>query len=210
MQRRIREALENRTGSYILPFFWQHGETEEVLRDYMRAIYEANIREVCVECRPHPDFCGPKWWQDLDIILDEARTRGMRVWILDDDHFPTGHSNGAMENAEPRLCKQYLAFRSSEAAGPFRGGTVDVDTLLHPAPGPFAPPKPTGITGEALPERSFDDDVLLGLCACRMRCDRLDGETIDLTPLAAEAGWKEFPWDVPDGQLYTAVFLAAR
>ena len=96
----INELLNNHQGNYIFPFFWQHGEDEETLREYMQAIYEAGIRSVCVECRPHPDFCGPKWWQDMDVILDEARRRGMNVYILDDDHFPTGHANGSIENAD--------------------------------------------------------------------------------------------------------------
>ena len=59
--KKINELLNNQVGSYIFPFFWQHGEDEATLRDYMRAIEEANIRSVCVECRPHPDFCGSKW-----------------------------------------------------------------------------------------------------------------------------------------------------
>ena len=210
MQKRLKEALENRPGSYILPFFWQHGETEEVLRDYMRAIYEANIREVCVECRPHPDFCGPKWWQDLDIILDEARTRGMRVWILDDDHFPTGHANGAMTDADPKLCKQYLAFKSSEIAGPVTGGLVDVDRLLHPAPSPFSAPKPTGLFGQTMPERHFDDDVLIGLYAIRMQGAVLSDEIIDLTAEAEASGWTSFAWDVPDGHWKLAALCLTR
>ena len=28
------------------------------------------------------------------IILDEAEKRGMKVWILDDKHFPTGFAAG--------------------------------------------------------------------------------------------------------------------
>ena len=53
-----------------------------MLREYMKVIYDSNIRAVCVESRPHPDFMGAAWWHDMDIILDEARTRGMKVWIL--------------------------------------------------------------------------------------------------------------------------------
>lgn len=68
--KRINELLSGKGENYILPFFWQHGEDEATLRDYMRAIDEANIHAVCVECRPHPDFCGPKWWEDMDVILD--------------------------------------------------------------------------------------------------------------------------------------------
>ena len=35
MSTRIYEALNGKQGNYILPFFWQHGEDEETLREYM-------------------------------------------------------------------------------------------------------------------------------------------------------------------------------
>ena len=82
MKQTIQNLLQDRGGNYILPFFWQHGETEEVLREYMGAIYDCGIGAVCVEARPHPDYVGPQWWHDMDIILDEARKREMKVWIF--------------------------------------------------------------------------------------------------------------------------------
>ena len=84
MNSTVRKLMQGNADNHMLPFFWQHGEDETTLREYMKAIYEANCRAVCVESRPHPDFAGPKWWQDMDIILDEARKRDMKVWILDD------------------------------------------------------------------------------------------------------------------------------
>lgn len=93
---------------HIFPFLWLHGEPEQVLREYMEAIYNANIRGVCVESRPHPDFCGPQWWHDLGIIVDEARNRQMKVWILDDSHFPTGYANGALKGRGVALRRQFL------------------------------------------------------------------------------------------------------
>lgn len=98
--------MENAVEKYVFPFFWQHGEDEKTLRHYMQIIDEANCHAVCVESRPHPDFCGPKWWKDMDIILDEAKKRGMKVWILDDSHFPTGFANGAAEKAPDELRRQ--------------------------------------------------------------------------------------------------------
>lgn len=205
MQKRIQQVLEGKAGSYILPFFWQHGEDEATLRDYMRAIDEANIHEVCVECRPHPDFCGPKWWTDLDIIMEEARSRGMRVWVLDDDHFPTGHCNGAIENAEPELCKQYLNFAATEVAGPMPGAVVDVHAMLHPAPSPFMAP-PRGPMGSQKPDRQFDDDRMLGVYAYRMRGKQL-GECIDLSQYL---GQDRFHWDVPEGHWRIFVVYLTR
>ena len=94
-------VLTGRNGNYIFPFFWIRGEKEDTIREYMKVIDESNIKAVCIESRPHPDFCGPGWWHDMDIIIEEAKKRNMKVWILDDSHFPTGFANGALSPAEP-------------------------------------------------------------------------------------------------------------
>ena len=67
----------------------------------MDRIRACGIKAVCIEARPHPDFAGAGWWHDLDIVMDEARTHGMRVWVLDDAHFPTGFANGAIRDRFP-------------------------------------------------------------------------------------------------------------
>lgn len=120
MSTRIYEALNGKQGNYILPFFWQHGEDEETLREYMGVIQDMGIRAVCLESRPHPDFAGPKWWEDMDVILSEARQRNMKVWILDDCHFPTGYANGAMADAKEDLQKWTVYHLMVDLAGPGR------------------------------------------------------------------------------------------
>ena len=108
MQSAVEEICQGMEGNYLLPFFWQHGSEEQVLRTLMEKIYEANIREVCLESRPHPDFCGPGWWRDLDIILDEAQKRNMRVWVLDDRQFPTGFAGGLIAKKYPQHRRRLL------------------------------------------------------------------------------------------------------
>lgn len=49
---------------------------------------------------PYEHFCEDAWWKMMDIILAEAEKRGMRVWILDDKHFPTGYANGILEHED--------------------------------------------------------------------------------------------------------------
>ena len=107
----IQTLLAGHAGRHTLPFLWLHGEEEPVLREMMAAIDGAGCKAVCVESRPHPDFCGPQWWADMDVILDEARARGMRVWILDDSHFPTGFANGAVRTAPEAHCRQSIFCR---------------------------------------------------------------------------------------------------
>ncbi len=147
VKKRLEAILSGVLEPNILPFFWLHGEDEGTLRTYMAAIYEANIRSVCLESRPHPDFLGPGWWRDLDILLDEARRRGMKVWLLDDSHFPTGYAAGALERAEPELCRQFL--------------TRTVIPTGAPIPAHPAPWEPGRYEDADAPRRIFQDDRII-------------------------------------------------
>lgn len=114
----VEKLLKNENDDYILPFFWQRNEAEEIIREYMSQIYKCGIRQVCLESRPHPDFCGPKWWYDLDIVFDEADKLGMRVWVLDDCACPTGSANGKGKLMPERLKKTFLHLKEFDIAGP--------------------------------------------------------------------------------------------
>ncbi len=174
--RRLNQVLEGKEGNYILPFFWQHGEDEAVLRDYMQAIKKSNIDEVCVESRPHPDFCGLKWWEDMDVILDEAEKLDMKVWILDDSHFPTGYANGALKDAPPELHHQYMTYRNLEISGPVSKAQFILKEYMmaEPLP-PWIPQAP-----EEKP-CNHDDDELVTILACKIEEDEKLGQIIDLT-----------------------------
>lgn len=190
----VSDLLNNKGGNYIFPFFWQHGETEDVLREYMKVIHDCGIGAVCVEARPHPDFAGPGWWHDLDIIMDEARNRQMKVWILDDAHFPTGYANGKMKDKDDCLCKQYIAHNCVDVYGPVPEASLDVESLAHYKPTIREFPHP--IFSEQNP-RKFDDDELVAVVASRLiEGDTISAQTLDLTDQVKD-GWLE--WDVPDG-----------
>ena len=93
----LQALLQGKCTSHILPFLWMKGEDNETIGKELDKIEKCGIREVCLESRPHPDFCGPKWWENLDFICAEAEKRGLRLWILDDKKFPTGYANGGFE-----------------------------------------------------------------------------------------------------------------
>ena len=202
MNRTIQALLESREDNHVLPFFWQHGEDEATLREMMGAIHGAGCRAVCVESRPHPDFCGPKWWQDMDVILDEARTRGMQVWILDDSHFPTGYANGALQGRPDVLCRQsvFLNVRAlSPTAGPVR---IDLaaESLLKP------PAKQPSNMMEArffslAPARTFSDDRVLRVSL------RQAGLDTDLTGCLSGS---VLAFDKPAGKAELRVLVASR
>lgn len=126
---RLSEVLEHRTGSYLLPFFWMKGEGREAVRRELDAVEACGVKEICLESRPHPDFCGPGWWESLDFIFEEVKRRGMRVWILDDRKFPTGYANGGFER-RPELAKWYLKERHVDVLGPCRENAVLAEPFL--------------------------------------------------------------------------------
>ena len=126
MSKSILEALQGKNDNYILPFLWMRGEEEAVIREEIEKIDECGIKAVCLESRPHPDFAGPLWWRDFDIVLDEAKKRNMKIWILDDAHFPTGMANGLIPKKYPERAKQYLSVKTFDIVGPVFRGTLDI------------------------------------------------------------------------------------
>lgn len=92
---------------YLLPFLHLHGEPLEEIDVQLDAMLRSGIRQVCVESRPHPEFCKAGWWRDVGHILERAEQTGMKVWILDDFHFPSGHAAFYIKN-HPELRRKLL------------------------------------------------------------------------------------------------------
>lgn len=207
MNKKVEQLLKKQGANYIFPFFWQHGEEEDVLRTYMKVIDQSNIKAVCVESRPHPDFCGDKWWKDMDVILDEARKRNMKVWILDDSHFPTGFANGAMDNQPDELCRQSVCCRIYETAGN-ECVHIDAKEILHPDA--FEKTMIENYILEKEP-RQFDDDRLLSIFAVKVdekRCEFQEKESrVDLKPYLEN---DELTWKVPEGEWKIYVLHLSR
>lgn len=116
---KINECLQNKHGSYILPFLWLHGEDKGRIKEEILAIKNSGINELCAESRPYEKFCQDEWWDDFKFILDTARELNMGVWLLDDQKFPTGYANGYLEKEEnAHLRKKLIREFQVEALGP--------------------------------------------------------------------------------------------
>ena len=92
------------------------------------------IREVCLESRTHPEFCRDGWWADLRFIIGECKRLGLKVWLLDDAHFPTGYANGALagEDVDPALKKTVLKHRTVTVVGPQPSTVIKLGNLMDP------------------------------------------------------------------------------
>lgn len=157
--KKLMECLDGRYGNYILPFFWQHGEDDETLIREIDAIEQSGIKALCVESRTHEDFCGDGWWHTMDVILSECESRGMKVWILDDKHFPSGNANGIIPKKYPDQRMWGITERHADVVGPQKNASVMFQWKTAP------------------------DDELLAVVACKRVPgeETLTGEVIDIT-----------------------------
>ncbi len=181
MDKRLTEVLEGKGGNYLFPFMWLHEGGREGLTERIRRIQESGCGAFCVESRPHEEFGRQGWWDDMAVILQEARKRDMKVWILDDKHFPTGYANGILKEKYPERRRWFVREHHVDVAGPMQGAAVLVPKL----------------DGE-------DDEELLGAVAYRRgdAGDLLAGEGIPLEDMAEGLLF----WDVPEG-FYRIFFL---
>ncbi|MBP5207830.1 MAG: hypothetical protein J6330_05185, partial [Clostridia bacterium] len=54
------------------PLFWQRMDGHAAIREEMERMKEVGINDFIVEPRPHPDYLGPGWWDDLSFIIRSA------------------------------------------------------------------------------------------------------------------------------------------
>ena len=176
MEKRLKENLEGTGGNYILPFFWQHGEPLDVLRREIAAIHDSGIRAFCAESRVYEKFAEEPWWRDFGFILEEAKRRGMRVWLLDDKRFPTGMANGYIRDRYPHLRKWHLRESHVDVPGPMKEASLLVTSWLD----------------------IQQEERLVSCVACR-RSGLGEGLTGECILLTARVHGDLLCWDVPEG-----------
>lgn len=125
--RRVEESLKNKHDHYLYPFFWQKGQSHEKILEYMDKMYEQGIHNVCIESRPHPEFLEDGWWKTMDVIIEDAKKKDMKIWILDDAQFPTGYANGKVPED---LKKTYLACRRFDIVGANPYAELDLTSFV--------------------------------------------------------------------------------
>lgn len=180
MYQKLYDVLSGKERNFMLPFYWQHGDHYETIPQEVERIWRSGCRAFCVESRPHKDFVGETWWRDMDLILSEARKRDMQVWILDDDHFPTGHAAGHIEKYCPEKRRWDIGERHVDVLGP--------------------------VSNALLITREDKDNQLLGAYAYKRTGigENLDGSSV--IDLCGKIGDQFLELDLPEG-LWRVSFL---
>lgn len=154
----------------IAPFLWLHGESAEEICEEMRQIRAAGIAAVCVESRTHEAFGEQAWFDEMDVVLEQAKEHNMKVWLLDDKLFPTGFANGLAMEKYPQYLKQFMRETHVDVLGPMKGASFYLDHVCG------------------------EEEELLAVAAFPLFCD---GQPQNLH---AFVRGKTLYWDVPKGR----------
>jgi len=185
MQTRLSDILYNKENNYLFPFYWQHGDHRHLIPEQIERIYQSGCRALCVESRPHPDFCGDLWWGDFEVILKECKKRDMKVWLLDDDKFPTGHAAGLIAKKYPELRQWELVERHIDVVGPAKEASI----IISP---------------------DNDENILLGAFAYKRNPDDLETCDYDYVDLSDKVFGKYLTWDIPNGVYRIFLYYKSR
>lgn len=131
MNKLINDAINNTFDNHMLPFIWLHGESKERVKEEILAVKNSGVNAFCAESRPYEKFCKDEWWDDFGFILKTAKELDMKVWLLDDRHFPTGYANGYLESEDKaHLRKVNIRSERCEVTGPRKKVKILVDDRL--------------------------------------------------------------------------------
>ncbi len=181
--------------AHLLPLFWLKGEDEQTLRSGVRLVHASGCGALVAESRTHPDFMGESWFRDIGIVLDECEALGMKLWLFDDQHFPSGYAMGAAKGTP--WCRMMMTEKHMDTRGPVKGGAFMVqsdETSLQEGEGVVA------VIAARRLEESNRLDAFEDIGGYKL------GELIDITDTVHDG---MAYWDVPEGIWRIFVLSAA-
>jgi hypothetical protein len=97
---------------YSLTFYWGWDGpiTEEVIARDLDAFRALGVKAVTLEPgyeMPDP-YLSPGWFERVKLAVEQARRRGMHVWLVDEGKYPSGFAGGKFSAERPELRMQGL------------------------------------------------------------------------------------------------------
>lgn len=87
---------------------WNGPVDRNFIRKDLDSIYKQGFRAVTIEAgyrMQHP-YLSDGWFKTVGIAVEEAKKRGMKVWIIDEGKYPSGFAGGKFTEERPDLRMQ--------------------------------------------------------------------------------------------------------
>jgi hypothetical protein len=103
---------------------WDGNMTREVIARDLDKLHEVGFRAVTIEAGygMAGKYLSEAWFQSIKIAVEEAKKRGMHIWIIDEGKYPSGFAGGKFSELRPELKMQALTSQRIHATS---GQTID-------------------------------------------------------------------------------------
>lgn len=97
---------------------WNDLMTEEEVRNTLRELAAQKVKQVWVHPRPGlmTPYLSKDWFRLWKAALNEATRLDMRVWIYDENSYPSGFAGGYVPEVMPESRGRGLSFKESRSA----------------------------------------------------------------------------------------------
>jgi len=131
---RLRAMFANPPVQYSSAPLWVWNDllTDEMVVGTMRDLAAQKVRQVFIHPRPGlmTPYLSPEWFRLWKLALNEAERLDMKVWIYDENSYPSGFAGGFVPEAMPESRGRGLAFREETSLPKWSEGTIAVFQLV--------------------------------------------------------------------------------
>ena len=95
----------------IAPFwFWNDDLKTENLKWQMKEMYDKGVYEVVISSRRgiEIDYLSDEWFDRIEVVVDYAAELGMKIWLYDEDNWPSGYAGGKVLEENPDHCGKHI------------------------------------------------------------------------------------------------------
>ena len=113
----------------MVPFwFWNDGLDENSLAEQLSAMHEKGVFECIIHARKglEVEYLSDDWFKRIRSVAGRARSLGMKLWIYDEDNWPSGYAGGRVVDKEPSFAAHCL---SVEKIYPVLGEDITVKDI---------------------------------------------------------------------------------
>ncbi len=64
-----------------------------------------------------PSYLSDQWFEMVKVAVEEARIRGMKVWLYDELNWPSGYAGGRLIEEDPTRCARHLLSMTVDTQG---------------------------------------------------------------------------------------------
>lgn len=120
--KKILSEFKNPPSEYsAVPFwFWNDDLCEEHLLFQMKEMKDKGISEFIIHSRRgrSVEYLSEEWFEKVGFALEQAKSLDMRVWIYDEDNWPSGYAGEKVVTENPNYCAKHLCRLPADAALP--------------------------------------------------------------------------------------------